>query len=75
MSSSSDNQPQKERFPGQDEDGFDISQIDYMLSLTPAQRLKMLERWVDFDKAITDARIKHYGFDPRDVIEAESGGI
>jgi hypothetical protein len=55
----------------QDENGADVSQIDYMLSLTPEQRLAMLGRWMDFDKAMTDARIKQYGFDPRDVVEAE----
>jgi hypothetical protein len=61
----------KALFPEQDEDGIDVSLIDYMLSLTPDQRLHMLEDWVALDKAMTDARIKHYGFDPRDVVEAE----
>jgi hypothetical protein len=62
---------QKQILPGQDENGVDVSQTDYLLSLTPEQRLEMLGRWMDFDKAITDARIKQYGFDPRDVVEAE----
>ena len=71
MDASANDPSPKQLFPEQDENGIDVSQIDYLLSLTPEQRIDMLGRWMDFDKAITDARIKQYGFDPRDVVEAE----
>ena len=58
----------------QDENGIDLTLIDYMLSLTPTQRLEKLEQLMQFDDALTEARIKRYGFDPRVDIEAELGG-
>ena len=57
----------------QDENGIDLTLIDYMLSLTPTQRLEKLEQLMQFDDALTEARIKLYGFDPRADIEAELG--
>jgi hypothetical protein len=58
----------------QDENGVDLSLIDYMLSLTPTQRLESLEQFMAFDDLLTQARIKHYGFDPRVDRETERGG-
>ena len=57
----------------QDENGVDLPQIDYMLSLTPAQRLESLDRLREFDKLLTAARVKRYGFDPGADLEAELG--
>jgi hypothetical protein len=58
----------------QDENGVDLTLIDYMLSLTPTQRLEKLEQLMAFDDMLTAARVKHYGFDPRVDLEAERGG-
>ncbi|MEA2734724.1 MAG: hypothetical protein QOE14_1175 [Humisphaera sp.] len=58
----------------QDENGIDLTLIDYMLSLTPTQRLKALEQLMAFDDVLTEARVKFYGFDPRADLEAEQGG-
>jgi hypothetical protein len=58
----------------QDENGVDLTLIDYMLSLTPTQRLEALEQLMQFDDALTRARIRHYGFDPRADLEAQQGG-
>lgn len=55
----------------QDENGVDLSLIDYMLSLTPTQRLEALEKEMADDDALTRARVKFYGSDPRDTAEAE----
>ena len=55
----------------QDENGVDLTLIDYMLSLTPTQRLEALEQMMRLDEALTEARVKLYGFDPRADIEAE----
>jgi hypothetical protein len=57
----------------QDENGVDLPQVDYMLSLTPAQRLESLDRLREFDKLLTAARVKRYGFDPGADLEAELG--
>jgi hypothetical protein len=57
----------------QDENGVDLTLIDYMLSLTPTQRLETLEQFLAFDDMLTAARVKHYGFDPRADLEAERG--
>ena len=58
----------------QDENGVDLTLIDYMLSLTPTQRLEALERFMEFDDELTRARIKLYGEDPRAALDAERGG-
>jgi hypothetical protein len=55
----------------QDENGIDLPQIDDMLALTPTQRLEALEREMAFDDALTEARVKYYGSDPRVAVEAE----
>jgi hypothetical protein len=57
----------------QDENGIDLSLIDHMLSLTPAQRLEALEQELAFDDMLTEASVKLYGSDPRAAVEAEFG--
>ena len=58
----------------QDENGIDLTLIDYMLSLTPMQRLETLQRLMRSDAALSEARVRFYGRDPRADIEAEFGG-
>jgi hypothetical protein len=55
----------------QDENGIDLPQIDQMLARTPTERLESLEREMEYDDALTEARVKHYGSDPRVAVEAE----
>jgi len=57
----------------QDENGVDLTQIDYMLSLTPTQRLEAMQRLAESEAALTEARVKFYGRDPRADIEAGFG--
>ena len=45
--------------------GIDLSQTEYLLSLTPAQRLERHEQALTLVRAMRQAGIKHYGFDPR----------
>ena len=55
----------------QDENGIDVTQIDYVLSLSPTERLAQLEQEIANDAILHDASIKHYGFDPRAAVEAD----
>jgi hypothetical protein len=57
----------------QDEYGVDLTLIDEMLALTPTERLEALEQAMEADDALGEAGRKFYGFDPRDVVEAEFG--
>jgi hypothetical protein len=45
--------------------GIDVSQLDYLLSLTPAERIQRHEQARDLVRAMRAAGIRHYGFDPR----------
>jgi hypothetical protein len=51
-------------------DGLDLSQIDWLLSLTPAERLKVHDDFMELVRALREAGIKHYGRDPRPSQEA-----
>jgi hypothetical protein len=42
----------------QDEYGIDVTQIDHLLSLTPTERLRTLEEFLEEDDALTRAREK-----------------
>jgi hypothetical protein len=42
----------------QDENGIDVTQIDELLSLSPTDRLRTLEEFLEFDDALTAAREK-----------------
>jgi hypothetical protein len=44
--------------------GIDTDQLEYLLTLTPAERLRRHEAALAFVKAAREAGIKHYGFDP-----------
>jgi hypothetical protein len=44
--------------------GIDTSQLDYLLTLTPAERLRRHDAALAFVMAARNAGIKYYGFDP-----------
>ena len=44
--------------------GIDVSQTEYLMSLTPLQRLIRHDQALDLVLAMRQAGIKHYGFDP-----------
>jgi hypothetical protein len=45
--------------------GIDISQLEYLLTLTPAERLRRHDAALAFVLAAREAGIRYYGFDPR----------
>jgi len=45
--------------------GIDMSQIEYLLTLTPAERLRRHDAALAFVLAARKAGIRYYGFDPR----------
>ena len=45
--------------------GIDLSQTEYLLTLTPAQRFERHEQALALVRAVRQAGIRHYGFDPR----------
>jgi hypothetical protein len=49
----------------------DVSQIEELLTLTPAQRLMRLEQALLLMEELRNAGRRYYGFDPRAVIEAK----
>jgi hypothetical protein len=52
-------------FPPTDETGdVDLSLIDAMLALTPAERLRRVGEMMEFMEIQRRLRIKRYGFDP-----------
>lgn len=45
--------------------GIDVSQLEYLLTLTPAERLRRHEQSVALVRMAREAGIRHYGFNPR----------
>ncbi len=45
--------------------GIDVHQLEYLLTLTPAGRLQRHEQALALVRAMREAGIKYYGFDPR----------
>jgi hypothetical protein len=45
--------------------GIDTCQLDYLLTLTPAERLRRHDAALAFVLAARKAGIRYYGFDPR----------
>jgi hypothetical protein len=45
--------------------GIDICQLEYLLTLTPAERLRRHDAALEFVLAARQAGIRYYGFDPR----------
>ena len=51
--------------------GIDLTITDYLLTLTPEQRLERHDQALELVKALRQARIDYYGFDPRNPPEAQ----
>ena len=47
------------------DDGIDVSQLEYLLTLTPHERLLRHEQALTLVRAMRQAGIDYYGFDPR----------
>jgi len=45
--------------------GIDVYQLDYLLTLTPLERLMRHDAALAFVLAAREAGIRYYGFDPR----------
>ncbi len=45
--------------------GFDIDQLEYLLTLSPAERVKRHDAALTLVFAARKAGIQYYGFDPR----------
>ena len=45
--------------------GIDINQLEYLLTLTPVERLRRHDAALAFVSAAREAGIRYYGFDPR----------
>lgn len=52
--------------------GIDLSITDYLLTLTPDERLERHDQALELVRALRQAGIEHYGFDPRNPPETES---
>ncbi len=51
--------------------GIDLSITDYLLTLTPEQRLERHDQALELVRALRQAGIDYYGFDPRNPPETE----
>lgn len=56
-----------------DDDDIDVDLLEYLLTLTPAQRIERHEAALELVRALRKAGTQHYGFDPRAVASAGSG--
>ena len=65
-----DMQPPK---PEEPSDDIDLDLMDYLLTLTPEQRLERHDAALELVRALRKAGTEHYGFDPRAVAAAGSG--
>lgn len=61
--------------PTQDteDDDIDVDLLDYLQTLTPAQRIERHEAALELVRALRKAGTEHYGFDPRAVAQAGRG--
>lgn len=51
--------------------GIDLSITDYLLTLTPEQRLECHDQALELVIALRQAGINYYGFDPRNPPQTE----
>lgn len=49
------------------EDDIDVDLLEYLQTLTPAQRIERHEAALELVRALRKAGTEHYGFDPRAV--------
>ena len=57
----------KQAYPEACEFGIDTTQLEYLLTLTPAERVRRHDAAIVLVRAARKAGIKHYGFDPRSL--------
>ena len=53
-----------------DDDDIDVDLLEYLLTLTPAQRIERHEAALELVRALRKAGTEHRGFDPRAVASA-----
>jgi hypothetical protein len=51
--------------------GIDLCQLEYLLTLTPAERLRRHDAALALVMAAREAGIRYYGFDPRSNTASE----
>jgi hypothetical protein len=51
--------------------GIDLSITDYLLTLTPEQRLERHDQHLELVQVLRQAGIDYYGFDPRNPPETQ----
>ena len=57
--------PSTQAYAAAVEYGIDVSQIEYLLTLTPVERLRRHDAALELVSAAREAGIRYYGFDPR----------
>ena len=45
--------------------GIDVSQLEFLMTLTPLERIRRHDQALHLVKAVRAAGIRYYGFDPR----------
>lgn len=55
--------------------GIDLSLTDYLLSLTPLERLERHDQALELIRAARAAGREHYGFDPRPAATPQQPGF
>lgn len=53
-----------------EDDDIDVDLLDYLQTLTPAERVARHEAALELARALRQAGTEHYGFDPRAVAAA-----
>jgi len=56
-----------------EDDDIDVDLLEYLQTLTPAQRIERHEAALELVRALRKAGTEHYGFDPRAVASAGDG--
>ncbi|QDV92358.1 hypothetical protein RAS2_34770 [Phycisphaerae bacterium RAS2] len=65
--------PESDPWQAAREFGIDVSLTQYLLTLTPTQRLERHEQALELVRALRAAGIAHYGFDPRHPSSTSAG--
>ena len=58
-------QPDRDAWQAAIDYGIDVSTIDDRLALAPTERLRRHDQALALVRALREAGIRHYGFDPR----------
>ncbi len=49
----------------QDDPDLDVDLLEYLLSLSPGERVRRHAQALELVRALRQAAVRHYGFDPR----------